>query len=253
LGWGDSNSGPPAEGLPGGGHAGELTCGSLTPVVTAGARCSPLLAGCACTGGLRTRLVADAFGAPVLRDQGPIGRRVRQGRRKPRQTDHLLPKPDRALLSPARMANGAARGCFVVSVVVRSGTVQDCCECHAVARPSKRTLGTRSHRWFHPDRRVRPSSVTTMLRATGSCRVAVVPDVCWTGEALADQADSQRFLPPSATEPGRPVCRLGWRVVRSCGSPPNGSGTWRKPSLVTTSEPPHPPSPGSNPTAGFSL
>jgi hypothetical protein len=90
-----------------------------------------------------------------------------------------------------------------LSVVVRSGTVQDCCECHAVARPSKMTLGTRSHRWFHPDRRVRPSSVTTMLRATGSCRVAVVPDVCWTGETLADQADSQRFLPPSATEPGR--------------------------------------------------
>jgi hypothetical protein len=41
-GWGDSNSGPPPERLPGGGCVGGLSCGSLGPVVTAGVRCSPL-------------------------------------------------------------------------------------------------------------------------------------------------------------------------------------------------------------------
>jgi hypothetical protein len=73
-GWGDSNSGPPPEVVPGRGCTGRPTCGSLAPVVTAGARCSPLPAGCVCppcTGGLRSRSVADASGAPVLRDQGP--------------------------------------------------------------------------------------------------------------------------------------------------------------------------------------
>ena len=47
--WGDSNSGPPPGVRPGGGCAGGLTCGPLSPVVTAGARCSPLPAGSACT------------------------------------------------------------------------------------------------------------------------------------------------------------------------------------------------------------
>jgi hypothetical protein len=76
-GQGDSNS-DPLQGPPGDGCAGGLTCGSLTPVVTAGAHCTPLPAGSAGTQRVPPawgpRLVADAFGAPVLRDQGPIGR-----------------------------------------------------------------------------------------------------------------------------------------------------------------------------------
>jgi hypothetical protein len=48
-GWGDSNAGPSLEGLPGGGCAGGLTCGSFVPAVTARARCSPLSAGSVCT------------------------------------------------------------------------------------------------------------------------------------------------------------------------------------------------------------
>jgi hypothetical protein len=45
--------------------------------------------------GFRSRLVADAIGAPVLRNQGPIGR---PGTARPMQASTnrpLLPKPDR--------------------------------------------------------------------------------------------------------------------------------------------------------------
>jgi hypothetical protein len=48
-GLGDSNYGLPPEVVPGGGCAAGLTCGSLAPVVTDGARCAPLPAGSACT------------------------------------------------------------------------------------------------------------------------------------------------------------------------------------------------------------
>jgi len=74
--WRDSNSDPPPDMVPGGGCAGGLTCGSLAPVVTARVRCSPLPAGSACTHRVPAGSgpVADASGAPVLRDQGPIGR-----------------------------------------------------------------------------------------------------------------------------------------------------------------------------------
>jgi hypothetical protein len=48
-GWGDSNSGPASERLPSHSVVSGLTCGSLAPVVTARARCSPLPAGSACT------------------------------------------------------------------------------------------------------------------------------------------------------------------------------------------------------------
>jgi hypothetical protein len=70
--WGDSNSGPPPEVVPGGGCADALTCGSLAPVVTAGVVALSYLPARRvppCTGGLRSRPVSDAFGAPVLRDQ----------------------------------------------------------------------------------------------------------------------------------------------------------------------------------------
>jgi hypothetical protein len=48
-GWGDSNSSPPSEVLPGGRGVGGLTCGSLIPVVTAGDRCSPPSTNLVCT------------------------------------------------------------------------------------------------------------------------------------------------------------------------------------------------------------
>ena len=85
AGWETRTLTRPSEVVPDGGVGG-LTCGSLTPVVTAGARCAPLPAGSACSHRvrrLRSRLVADACGAPVLRDQGPE-RLVGHGRIDPR-------------------------------------------------------------------------------------------------------------------------------------------------------------------------
>jgi hypothetical protein len=51
--------------------------------------------------------------------------------RQIRTGDLLLAKPDRALLPPARMGNGAGRGSFGVVPGCPLGTVQDCCEWHA--------------------------------------------------------------------------------------------------------------------------
>src|SRR5918999_2162046 len=62
----------------------------------------------------RSGLVADASGAPVLRDQGPIGR---PGTARPMQAstvDHLLAKSDRPPLLPVGLGNGAGRGGFAV-------------------------------------------------------------------------------------------------------------------------------------------
>jgi hypothetical protein len=43
-----------------------------------------------------------------------------------------------------------------LSVVVRSGPFRTAVNGTLVARPSRMTPGTRSRRWLHPDRRVRP-------------------------------------------------------------------------------------------------
>jgi hypothetical protein len=81
--------------------------------------------------GFRSHPVADASGAPVLRDQGPIGRPGTQGRCKPFQTEHVLPKPDRAgslagdvVIAAGRGPRGLVRECPL-------GTGRDCCERHA--------------------------------------------------------------------------------------------------------------------------
>jgi hypothetical protein len=50
---------------------------------------------------------------------------------QPGPIDPLLPKPDRALLSPVRMGNGAGRGCFVVVRGCPFETGQDRSEWHA--------------------------------------------------------------------------------------------------------------------------
>jgi hypothetical protein len=78
LGCGDSNSGPPLEGLPDGGCAGRS---DLRFLRSRSDRSDPLHSTICrlrmyppCTGGLRSRLVAEASGAPVLPNQGPIGR-----------------------------------------------------------------------------------------------------------------------------------------------------------------------------------
>jgi hypothetical protein len=69
MGWGDSNSGPPPEGVPGGGCAGSLTCGSFALVVTAGARCTPLPANSACI--QRVPLASGPVGRTPLRSSPP--------------------------------------------------------------------------------------------------------------------------------------------------------------------------------------
>jgi hypothetical protein len=66
YGWRDSNSGPPPEGLPGGGYVDALTCGFLAPVVTGGDRCNPLSALPSCT----HRVPAGS----VLSDRGRLRR-----------------------------------------------------------------------------------------------------------------------------------------------------------------------------------
>jgi hypothetical protein len=114
---------------------------SFAPVVTARVRCSPLPAGSACTyrlrvylpctGGFRSRPVAGASGAPVLRDQGPIGR---PGTARPMQalpTDLLLREPGRAGSSPARAGNRAGGGRHGVVRGCPLGTEPDHCEWHA--------------------------------------------------------------------------------------------------------------------------
>jgi hypothetical protein len=56
-------------------QGGQLTGGFSAPLVTVGDRSCPSGPGTPRTQhGPRSRPVADAFGAPVLRDQGPIGR-----------------------------------------------------------------------------------------------------------------------------------------------------------------------------------
>ena len=76
--------------------AGGLTCGSLAPVVTAGAHCAPLSAGSSCTHcvpagsgpvGVRT---LPALRSCAIRDRS--AGRARQGGCKPRPIDPLLPK-----------------------------------------------------------------------------------------------------------------------------------------------------------------
>src|SRR5215211_7569965 len=77
AGLGDSNSGPPPEVVPGGGCAGGPSCGALAPLVTARARCTPLPAAPHVPTVYRWAPVPSGrgrLGAPVLRDQGPIGR-----------------------------------------------------------------------------------------------------------------------------------------------------------------------------------
>jgi hypothetical protein len=93
---------------------------------------------------LRSRLIADASGAQVLRDWDRIGRPGTASRSMPATMDHLLAKPDRALslLSlPARMGNIAGRVGVVLSVVVRSGPVVTAVNGTLVPRPASRILG----------------------------------------------------------------------------------------------------------------
>ena len=83
IGWGDSNSGPPPEGSPGRSSVSDLTCGSLEPVVTAGARCAPRPADSACTAGSGP---VESRPPPALRSSATRDRsvgRVRQGRGQP--------------------------------------------------------------------------------------------------------------------------------------------------------------------------
>jgi hypothetical protein len=65
--------------------------------------------------------VITSDGAGVIR-HARADRAVQRSRRLP------APKPDRVLLSPARMANGAGQDCLVVVRGCPPVTVEDCCE-----------------------------------------------------------------------------------------------------------------------------
>jgi hypothetical protein len=98
-------------------------------------RCCPWL-----SAGDRLDYMAPGWSGPVrsrsLRRSGPprpgtgSAGRARQGRCKPRPTDHLVPKPDRAGSLPAKASYSAGRGRCGVVRGCPFGTGQDCCEWH---------------------------------------------------------------------------------------------------------------------------
>jgi hypothetical protein len=73
----------------------------------------------------------------------------------------LLPKPDRAQLSPAKMVNGAGHGCLVVVRGCLLGTVQDCCERHACGTAVEDDAVYQDAQLVPPDRRVSSALVAT--------------------------------------------------------------------------------------------
>jgi hypothetical protein len=93
LGWGDSNSVPPPAALPAHGHIPPLTCGLSLPVVTAGARCAPSVAGRVCTQRVPPAPVPSGRGR--LRRAGPSRRRLacRQWRSLQPQTVPVVATP----------------------------------------------------------------------------------------------------------------------------------------------------------------
>jgi hypothetical protein len=144
---GDSNSGPPREGLPGGGCAGGLTCDSLTRMATAGARWTPLPTGSvctqACTGGFGP---VGARTSPALRSSATRDRSAGRHGKADASLDHrpLIRKPAWALL-PARMGNGVDRGRRGVVRDCPLETLQDCCERHSHGMAVRRPWCSLSH------------------------------------------------------------------------------------------------------------
>jgi len=114
---------------------------------------------------IRSRLIADAFGAPALRDQGPIGRpgTARPGC-KPRPTDLLLAKPDGAGSPPGQTTNGAGHGGRGIVRGWPLATARVRCEWHGSGTADEDGGGD-SRRRHQVDRRVRPVPETPDLLA----------------------------------------------------------------------------------------
>jgi hypothetical protein len=129
--------------------------------LTAGDRDCPLLVAglwprCGPARGLalafRSRPVADASGAPVLRDQGPIGR---PGTARPMQaltSDYLLPKPDGAGAPAVEVVNNTGHGHHGVVRECPLGTGQDCSEWHASSTDGEDDFGQAVMPSAHLDR-----------------------------------------------------------------------------------------------------
>jgi hypothetical protein len=114
--------------------------------------------------------------------------RARQGRCKPRPTDPLLAKPDRAGLPPATIENGAGRGrCGVVrGCPLRTG--RDRCEWHGSGTPDEDDVRRARKSRHQLDRRVRPDPGDTRLVGKGRRRPAAAgrwdskPPPRWPGD-----------------------------------------------------------------------
>jgi hypothetical protein len=74
-------------------------------------------------------LTPSALRSSASRTRG--GRPAWHGRSRPRPSDSLLPKPDRAGLVPGEAANGAGHGCHYAIRECPLGTGCVCCEWHA--------------------------------------------------------------------------------------------------------------------------
>jgi hypothetical protein len=91
--------------------------------------------------GFRSRPVADASGAPVLRDQRP-DRPAEHGKadHSVGRSDLLLAKPDRAGASPAKTVKAQVEVVVVLSVGVRSGPLATVVNGTLVARTVRMAL-----------------------------------------------------------------------------------------------------------------
>ena len=114
--------------------------------------------------------------------------RARQGRCKPRPSDHLLPKPDRAGLPPATIENGAGRGRCGVVRGCPLGTGRDRCEWHGSGTADEDDVRRARKSRHQLDRRVRPDPGDTRLVGKGRRRPAAAgrwdskPPPRWPGD-----------------------------------------------------------------------
>ena len=152
--------------------------------------------------------------------------RARQGRCKPRPSDHLLPKPVRPLLPPAKVVNGAGRGCLSLVRGCPLGTVPDRCEWHACGTASEDDPRTPWRRWLRLDRRMRPVLGNHRLvgkspkgLAAGRALVSTSPGLgVHTARCALAQPPERQFLHPYSHATPSPS--------RSFGSPGRAGYGW---------------------------
>jgi hypothetical protein len=127
----------------------------------------------------------------------------------------LLAKPVRPPLSPARVGNGAGRGCFVVVRGYPLGTVQDRCEWHSSGTASEDDPWTPWRRWLGLDRMVRPvvgghrlvgkSPEGSRQSHTGTQFPTQRPGRCFPGLYHAFELGGRRSIVPLCTCSSRGV------------------------------------------------